>query len=594
MLHFKEGATATASQNPKYEAHENPPFLTSLGLGAQFAFIATATLLVTPVIVAQESGHEDLLVWMVFASLVVVGLSTLLQVRSVGPVGSGSVLPMFTAAVSIPFCISAMADGGPAALSTLVIACAVTQLVISRWLFILRRIVTPTVGGIVILILSITLASVVFKILDDVAKVEPVPATLSALVTLVVVAAITLRGAALLRLWGPVIGIIAGTITAAVLGIYDFSRVEEAAWVGLPGTAPSLSIDFGVTFWTLMPSFLFLGVIFSIQANGESIAMQRAASREDRAINFREVQGTLAGSGVSNLMAGITATVPNIINSGIVSFVRTTGVASRHVGYAIGLIFLALAFSPKVSAVFSTIPGPVMAGYLMLVCGTLFVDGARTVILSETNPQKVVVAGICFWIGAAFQFSLFALPDLGPVIGGLFQSGITTGGFAAIAMILYLELTNPRRMRFQSRLHVDSLPELTTFIHRFSDRRKWSQAMKDRLSAVAEETLLTLAPLDLEAPRSTDGDAPDEERRLVVVASSEGPVADLEFIGGAGGDAVNIEDRIRQLQQHDAESFVEDETSLRLLRAYASSVRHQQFRGTDIITVRVTQPGQRL
>ena len=555
--------------------------------------MATATLLVTPVIVANESGQgEDYLIWMVFASLVVVGLSTLLQVKRIGPVGAGSLLPMFTAAVSIPFCITAAFEGGPAALTTLVLACAIVQLIISKWLFILRRVVTPTVGGIVILILSITLASVVFRLVDDAAQENPATALLPALATLAVVAAITLRGAALWRLWGPVIGIIAGTAVSAAMGAYDISRVLDASWVGVPASAPGLALDFGITFWTLLPSFLFLGVIFSIHSNGESIALQRIAWREDRAINFRDVQGALAGSGVSNVMAGLGATVPNIINSGIVSFARTTGVASRTVGYSIGLMILALAFTPKFSSLFSTIPGPVMAGYLMLVCGTLFVDGARTIILNEPNREKVVAGGICFWIGAAFQFGLITLPDVGPVLGGLFKSGITTGGFAAIAMILYLELTNPRRMRFQSRLNVESLPELNEFIGKFAAKRRWNTSMKNRLSAVAEETLLTLAPLDLKGerqPEEADSEAAIE-RRLVVVASSEGASADLEFIAGPSGE-FNIEDRIRQLQQHDAESFVEDETSLVLLKAYASSVKHQQFHGTDIVTVRVNPPG---
>ena len=554
--------------------------------------MATATLLVTPVIVANESGQgEDYLIWMVFASLVVVGLSTLLQVKRVGPLGAGSLLPMFTAAVSIPFCITAAFEGGPAALTTLVLACAVVQLIISRWLFILRRVVTPTVGGIVILILSITLASVVFKLLDDAAQEDPVTALVPALATLAVVAAITLRGAALLRLWGPVIGIVAGTAVTAAMGAYDVTRFLDASWVGVPASAPGLALDFGITFWTLLPSFLFLGVIFSIHSNGESIALQRVAWREDRAIDFREVQGALAGSGVSNVMAGLGATVPNIINSGIVSFARTTGVASRTVGYSIGLMILALAFTPKFSALFSTIPGPVMAGYLMLVCGTLFVDGARTIILNEQNREKVVAGGICFWIGAAFQFGLITLPDVGPVLGGLFKSGITTGGFAAIVMILYLELTNPRRMRFQSRLNVESLPELNEFIGKFAAKRRWDTAMKDRLSAVAEETLLTLAPLDLKGERQPEEaeSMAEIERRLVVVASSEGGSADLEFIAGPSGD-LNIEDRIRQLQQHDSDSFMENETSLRLLRAYASSVKHQQFHGTDIVTVRVNPP----
>ena len=579
--------TAPASQSPRYEVHESPPFLAALGHGLQFSLIASATLLVTPVVVAKASGRDDAyLVWMVFASLVVVGVSTLLQVRRVGPIGGGAVLPMFTAAFSIPFCITAVADGGPATLTTLVLVAAAVQLAISKWLFILRRIVTPTVGGTVMMILSITLASVIFALLDDASEAEPVAAPLTALATLTVVTALTLRGSALLRLWGPVVGIVIGCLVAAALGIYDVERVLRAPWVGLPGEWPGLGLDFGIHFWTLLPSFLFLGVINSIQANGASIALQRVSWRENRAVDFRQVQGALAGGGVTNLLAGIAGTVPNIINPGIASFTQITGVASRIVGYCVGVAFIVLAFVPKASGLLSTIPGPVMTGYLILVTANLFVDGARTIIQTEQNSQKVVVAGVCFWIGAAFQFSLFDLPDLGPVWGALFKSGITTGGFAAIVMILYLELTNPRRMRFRSRLHIDALPELNEFIAKFADRRGWSTAMKDRLSAVAEETLLTLAPFD---PLDLEADDDDQdERQLVVLASSDGPVADLEFIGG--GNETNIEDQVRQLQQFDTETVAEQEISLRLLRGYASSVRHQQYHDTDIIAVRVDPP----
>ena len=86
-----------------------------------------------------------------------------------------------------------------------------------------------------------------------------------------------------------------------------------------------------------------------------------------------------------------------------------------------------------------------------------------------------------------------------------------------------------------------------------------------------------------------DETPPEEERRLVVVAASDGPAADLEFIGGAN-EETNIEDRIRQIQQHDEEGPVENEMSLQMLRGFASSVRHQQYHGTDIITVRVLPP----
>ena len=580
--------TTPAPRNPRYEVDESPSIISSMGYGGQFSLIASATLLVTPVIVAKESGLDNsYLLWMVFASLVVVGLSTLIQARRIGPVGANALLPMFTAAVSIPFCITAVMDGGPGTLVSLVILTAVIQLVISRWVVILRRIVTPTVSGIVIMILSVTLASVVFALLDGSAREEPVAAPVTALITLAVVAALSLRRSALLRMWGPVIGIVVGCIAAAAFGIFDASLVVEAPWVGIPTEVPDLTPEFGIPFWALLPSFLFLGIVFSIHSNGETIAQQRVAWRDNRAVDFRQVQAGMMGSGASNLLAGFCGAVPNIINSGIISFSQTTGVASRRVGYCIALIFIVAAFLPKVSGLIASIPAPVMTGYLMLVTGTLLVDGTRSVIQNEPNRQKVVVAGICFWIGASFHFDLFYLPSFGAVWDGLFKSAITTGGLGAILMILYLEFTSPRRMRFQSTLHIDSLPDLNDFMARFARNRGWNDAMKDRLSAVAEETLLTLAPLDLSLDAEEDGPSEDG-RTLIVLAASDGPVADLEFIGG--GNEATLEDRIRQLQQHDTQDPVEEELSLRLLRSFAQSVRHQQYHDTDIISVRVGQP----
>ena len=202
----------------------------------------------------------------------------MLQTRRIGPVGAGVALPMFTAAFAIPFCITAVVDGGPATLTTLVIVSGATQIVISKWLFILRRIVTPTVGGTVMMILSITLASVVFGLLDEASEAEPVAAPLTALATLAVVAALTLRGSAVLSLWGPVVGIVVGCVVAAVFGIYDIERVMTAPRIELPSEWPGLGFDFGIPFWTLLPAFLFLGIIISIQANGEAIGHQRVSS----------------------------------------------------------------------------------------------------------------------------------------------------------------------------------------------------------------------------------------------------------------------------------------------------------------------------
>ena len=133
------------------------------------------------------------------------------------------------------------------------------------------------------------------------------------------------------------------------------------------------------------------------------------------------------------------------------------------------------------------------------------------------------------------------------------------GGLVAILMTLFMELTAPRRRRIEVETDLSDLPKIREFLGAFASRNGWDAAMAERLDAAGEETLL-----------SQDGGAV------------------LEFVASTGHE--NLQDRIALLDPRSAEVPDERETSLRLLRHIASSVRHEQYHGTEIVTVRVDGP----
>ena len=102
--------------------------------------------------------------------------------------------------------------------------------------------------------------------------------------------------------------------------------------------------------------------------------------------------------------------------------------------------------------------------------------------------------------------------------------------------------------------------------------------MTQRVRAVGEETFLLLI-------RQEERVQSHDERRLLLVAHGDGDAAVLEFV--AASDEANIEDQMTLLNERPADMQIEEEVSLRLLRHYASSVRHQQYHDTDVVTVRV-------
>ncbi len=571
---------ARATRELRYEPEEQPPPALALGLGFQFAMLSVAGIVLTPAIVVRAAGGSaGFLSWAVFAALVISGVTTVLQAVRVGRVGSGHVLLMGTSAAFIAVSVTALENGGPGLLATLIVISSLFQFALATRLSLLPRIFTPPVCGTVIMLIPVTLMPIMFGMLTDVpAGTAPAAATVSTLVTLIVTVGVTLRATGVWRLWAPVIGIAAGCAVAGSFGLYDTQSVTDAGWVGLPaGAWPGFDLHFGVAFWSLLPGFVFVTLIGAIETIGDSVAIQRVSRRTPRATDFRVVQGAVAADGVGNLLSGLAATVPNTTYSSSVAITEITGVAARMVGMFIGAAFIVLAFLPKFMALILAVPGPVVGAYTIVLMATLFVLGMRVVVEDGADYRQGIVAGVGFWIGLGFQNELLFADSLG-AWNSLLSNGMTSGGLAAILMTLFLELTRPRRHHLRTALNAAAYPTIDKFLTRFAGGQGWSDAMTDRLRAVGEETLLTLV-------RRGEDDPSAKERRLLLAARSDGRAAELEFI--AATDETNIEDRIALLGDRVAGNQIEEEVSLRLLRHLASSVRHQQYHDTDVVTVRV-------
>ena len=108
------------------------------------------------------------------------------------------------------------------------------------------------------------------------------------------------------------------------------------------------------------------------------------------------MQGAVAADGVGNLLSGLMGTVPNTTYSTSISVTELTGVAARSVGVAVGVVFVAAAFLPKVLAAVLAIPGPVVAAYVTVLLSVLFVLGMTVVIQDGIDYRKGLVAGVSF------------------------------------------------------------------------------------------------------------------------------------------------------------------------------------------------------
>ena len=574
--------TSEAGRHVRYAADEKPPAPLAFGLGLQLAMLTIAGIVLTPSIVIRAGGGSDTyLSWAAFAAVAVCGVTTIVQAVRVGRIGAGYVLLMGTSGAFIAVCIGAMAQGGPALLATLVVISSFFQFALAARLSLVRRIFTPSVAGTVIMLIAVTVMPIIFDMLDKAPEGAPaLAAPVSAGVTIAVIVAIALAATGVWRLWAPVIGVVVGSAVGGAFGIYDFGRVADAAWIGFPeGGWPGFDLDFGPAFWTLLPAFVLVTLVGAIETVGDSIAIQHVSWRERRAVDYRAVEGAVAADGTGNLLSGLLGTIPNTTYSTSISVTELTGVAARRVGVAVGIIFLVLALLPKALAIVLAVPGPVVAAYATVLLAMLFVVGMRIVVQDGIDYRKGIVVGVSFWIGVGFQNGAIFPEFFAEFAGGLLQNGMTAGGAAAIFLTICLEAAKPRRRRMETAFDDSAFRPVSEFLRQFASRNAWSGNTAQRLDAIGEEALATLM-------QGSGERGAGRPRRLRLSASRDDGGAILEFIVASGEDG-NLEDRIALLGEHTAGTPVEHEISLRLLRHLASSVRHQQYHDTDIVTVHV-------
>lgn len=575
-------AASQVNENIRYEPEEHCPLLVTIGVGFQFILLTLTTMAVVTVVIVRTSEQpESYLTWSFFAALAVGGLCTVIQAVRIRRLGAGYLLIMGPSPVFISVCITALAEGGPALMSSLILVSSLVQFIVASRLSALRRVVTPVVSGCVFMLIAAVVMPSLFELMQDVpAGASPIAAPVTAAVTIAIVVALALRAPQSWQQWSPLLAIVAGWAVASTFGLSTFKTVAEAGWGGIPGIGswPGLDLGFGAGFWTLLPSFIVVTLVSSIIAIGNGVAIQQVSRRSPRATDFRVVQGALNGEGLANLLSGLAGTIGNTLYPSSISGVSIMGVAARSVGICAGLILLGIALLPKALALLLAIPSPVAATYMVALFSLIFMQGVRTVTQEGLDARKALVVGLSLWVGAAFHFGWLFADQLTGAWGVLLGNGLTSGGLSAILLNAVTEMAFSRRRRLDTELSISALSRINVFLGEFASRAGWSETSTHRLRSAGEETLASLLP------ENAEGSAPTGKRLIVNARLTDGAI-EVEFLAAPEGTE-NLEDRLSFLGEL-PETPDERDVPLRLLRHYATSVRHRVYYNIEIITVRV-------
>lgn len=564
----------------RYAADESPPHRLALGLAAQKVALIVSGIVLTPVIVLRAGGISGAAVaWSIFMALLVSGLTTVLQARPLGRLGAGYVLFMGTSGAFITVGVDALKAGGLALLMTLICASSLTEFLIAGRLSALRRLITPTVGGTTIMLIAVTVMPIAFGMLEDVPApvraAAPLGALASAVVTFVVIVGLTAFGSRALKLWSPLLGLVAGTGVAALYGLVDITPVREAPWIGLPALVwPGFDLSFGAAFWELLPAFIIVTLVGTVETYGDGIAIQKVSWHTPRAVDYRAVQGAIYADGVGNLLSGLGGTLPNTTYSTSISAVEMTGVAARRVGIYGGILLALLAFSPRLAAILLMVPNPVVAAYLIVLIVLLFMHGVMVVTEDGLTLDKSLIIGLSLWLGIGFQDKAIFQAHLPEWAVSLLGNGMTAGALVALGLTALLGLKRGQGKRLRVALATASLPACMAFVREAAGSAGWSRAARERLELAVEETLVLLVERARGQSTATS--------ELVIQLQTPDDAIACEFIGSKV--AGNLED---QLPTSGGSLPDDADLGFRILQSMVEEFRHEQYHERDFVAWRL-------
>ena len=419
-----------------YGLNDRPPIKETIFAALQH-LLAIFVAIITPPLIIAGALNLDIATtgFLVSMSLFASGLSTYIQCKRIGPVGTGLLCIQGTSFSFIGPIIAAGMVGGLPCIFGACMASSVVEMFISRILKYTRKIITPLVSGIVVTLIGMSLIKVGINACGG-GAVAQANGTFGSLQNISIAALVLLSIVVFnrssnryLRMSSIVIALIIGYVVSYFLGMVDFSSVKSYGGFNVP-----VPFKYGVSFD--ISALISLGLIYlitAIEAYGDITANSLISGEPvEGPVFIKRASGGILADGFNSFLAGVFNSFPNSIFAQNNGMIQLTGVASRYVGYYIAAALVILGLFPAVGLVFSLMPDPVLGGATLLMFGTVAAAGIRIIASQPIDRKAVLVMAISFSLGLSVEMVPEILTKMPETIRNIFSSGITTGGITAI------------------------------------------------------------------------------------------------------------------------------------------------------------------
>lgn len=406
-------------------------------LGFQHVLAMYAGAVVVPLIVGPAIGmNAQQLAYLISIDLFTCGIATLIQV--IGGRHLGIKLPVilgvtFTAVG--PMIVIGQLQGVTAIYGAIIVS-GIVVMILSQFMNKVMKYFPPVVTGSVVAIIGLSLIPVAMNNVaggigsSDFGSMENL---FLAILTFVLIILVNRFFKGYMRAISVLLSLVVGTMVAWFMGMVSFSAVGESAWIHM--VQP---FYFGLpTFhFSAILTMVLVAIVSMVESTGVFLALGEVCERK---LKSDDIKKGLRAEGLAAVIGGVFNAFPYTTFSQNVGLVALTKVKTRNVIIAAGGILLVLGLLPKVAALTTIIPVPVLGGAMIPMFGMVVASGIKMLSRVDFNRNEnllVVACSVGIGLGAAVVPATFEhLPQSLQLIAG---NGIVLGSLSAIILNIIL------------------------------------------------------------------------------------------------------------------------------------------------------------
>ncbi|MBD5799147.1 xanthine permease [Bacillus pseudomycoides] len=423
---------------------QHPFKIASLGVQHMLAMYAGA--IIVPLIVGGGLGlNQRELTYLVSIDLLMCGVATILQALSNRFFGIGLPVVLGCTFTAVGPMIAIGKQYGVSSIYGAIIAAGLFVVIFAKLFGKLVKLFPPVVTGSVVTVIGVTLVPAAINDMaggvgsKDFGSLENLALAFGVLLFIIIMYRFF---DGFIRSISILLGLLFGTIIAAFMGKVSLQAVGEAEW--FHGIQP---FYFGTPTFELTPfiTMILVACVGIVEATGVYFALSDICNKK---IGEKELTKGYRAEGLAMILGGIFNAFPYTTYSQNVGLVQLTGVRNRVIIYTCGGMLIVLGFIPKIAAITTIIPKPVLGGAMLAMFGMVMAYGIKMLSSVDFAKQEnllIVACSVGIGLGVTVVPTLFSqLPES---IRILTDNGIVLGSASAVLLNIVFNMIPQRKAK---------------------------------------------------------------------------------------------------------------------------------------------------